>query len=110
MPGLSIRRQTHELVFPRIDPEPAIGGKRRIQQSERMREPELFQHFDLASATTSNRGRGVLADPIHSEDRSLREGRWIKRAGRVGPVMLGEPQWAVRRQGGQLVAKGSRQV
>src|SRR5437660_12398261 len=48
--GLPIRRQAHQFIFARVDPEPAVGGKCGIEQPERMRKPKLFEHFDLANS------------------------------------------------------------
>src|SRR6185437_10936441 len=87
---VTIRRESHELVFPRIHLEPAVIGKGRIQQSQRMREPDLPEQFDLPSSSDPYRGRRPLTHPVDCEDRSLRKNRRIKSAGRMRQMMFRE--------------------
>src|SRR5439155_2695231 len=58
-------------VFARIDFEPAEIGECGIEQSQRMRKFEGFQHLDLIAFAVSD-CRGIpLADTINSQNRGL---------------------------------------
>ncbi len=92
---LAVGGQPHQLVFAGIDLEAGVIGKRRIQQTERMREVDFLEDFQRLATPDGQRGGSPFADAVHGQYRSLLEGRRKKRAGGVAQVVLGEAQPAV---------------
>ena len=91
-PGLAIGCQAHDLVLARIDLEAGVVGESRIEQSQRMREVQLFQHLQaVALAIAQRRGR-PFADPVHRQDGGFLERRGEERRRRVTLVMFAEQQ------------------
>ena len=91
-PRLAVGREAHDLVFTRVDLEAGVVGKGRIEQSQRMREVQLFQHLEaVALAVAQRRGR-PLADAIHGQDGGFLERRGKERRGGMALVMLAEQQ------------------
>ena len=70
---LAVRRQPHELVFARIDLEPAVVRERRVEETERMRELLLVRDLEMVAATDTVRRGGPLTDTVHRQDRRLLE-------------------------------------
>ena len=106
----TVRRETHEFVFARVDAEAAVVRERGIDQTERMREAQLLEHLDFTSATGPDGRGGPLAHAVNRQDRRLVERRWIKRTGRVRLVMFGKKNFTVSTQPRQLGTDGFAQI
>ena len=52
---LAVGRESHHLVFARIDLEAGVVGERRIEQPERMREVQLLAHLQMIAAPEARR-------------------------------------------------------
>src|SRR6185503_10637246 len=67
----AVRRQTHELVFTRVDAKTGIVSERRIKQSQRVREVKLPEQVDpISLAHAKARGR-PLSHAVHREKSRL---------------------------------------
>jgi len=108
--GLTVGRQSHELVFARVDAEPAVGRKGRVEQPERMRKAQLLEDFHGVPLAAADGGRGPFAHSVDGQDGSFVEGGREERAGRVGLVMFGEEDRAIGAQTGEFVPDGLSQV
>ena len=107
---LAVRREAHQLVLAGVDAKTAVRRERRVEQTQRVRKVKLAQHLDAVVRASADRRRRPLTDAVHREDGGAIERRRIKRARRVGDVMLGEQDRAVGRQAVELVADGLAQV
>ena len=85
---LAVRRQPHQLVFARVDAKPAVVGERRIQQAERVREPQFVRQREAIALAVAVGRRRPFADAVERQDRGLLERRRKERARRVRLVML----------------------
>src|SRR4051812_1480484 len=92
---LPIRSEPHELIFPRVDPEPAIGGECRVKESERMRKPKFLKEPQLAARTVPDRRGGPFTDAINRQNPGFGEWRWKESTGGVRLMMLCEQDLAL---------------
>ena len=88
--------EPHHLVFVLVDREAEIGGERRVEHAERVREADLAQRASM-SVPPSARARAVpdrqrrpFADAVRGEDRGAPRRRGEERGGGVRRVVLGE--------------------
>ena len=86
--GFTIGRQTHQLIFAGINFETAQIRKGRIQQTEGMRESDLFQDFDTVVTTSADRSGRPFSNAVHGKDCRALKRRWEEGAGRMRLVML----------------------
>jgi hypothetical protein len=70
---LAVRRQAHHFVFARIDLEPGVVGEGRVQEAERVRKMQLFQHLQPMAITEADARGRPFADAVDGEDRGLLE-------------------------------------
>ena len=89
---LAVRRESHELVFARIDLESRVVRKRRIKQAERVRKVDFPLDDQLAAVPDGNGCRGPLPDAVHREHHGPVERRRIEGAGGVTQMMFGKQQ------------------
>ena len=89
---LAVGGQAHELVFAGVDLEAGVVGEGRVEQAERVREPELVRQLDPVAPADAEAGGRPLADAVEREDRRLLERRREERAGGVRLVVLGEDE------------------
>ena len=88
--GLTIRRESHQLVFARVHFEAAEVRECRIQHAERMREPQFVGELNLVPLSNAPGRSGPFTDTVHGEDRGLIKWRRKERARRVRLVMFGK--------------------
>src|SRR5262249_39887209 len=89
---LPIRGETHEFVLTAVDLEPAVVGKRGVQEAERMREPHFLIEFDRVAPTNAIGGCAPLSDAVEREDAGLFKRAWEERARGVTLVMIEEEE------------------
>ncbi len=92
----AIRGQTHHLIFTLVDGEAEIGGHRRVEEPERMREAQLTQHLYLARPVRAlmpgaDGERRPFAHAIHRDDRGFLRRRGKEGGRRMALVMLDAP-------------------
>jgi len=86
----AVRRQPHDLVFPRVHLESRVICERGIKEAERMWEMDLLAHLQQVAAPIGRRGRRPFPDAVHREHDGLLERGGEVRARRVGKMMLRE--------------------
>src|SRR5439155_19152508 len=86
--GFAVGGQTHHFVFAGVDAEAEMIGKSGIEESERMREMLLGQHFDAIAGAAADAAGGPLADTVDGENGCLIKRRWKKCRGGVRLVMF----------------------
>ena len=87
---LAVGREAHQLVLAAVHLEAAEVRERRVEEADRVREPELREHVESVAAAEADRGRRPLPHAVHREDGRLLERRRVERRRRVRLVVLGE--------------------
>ncbi len=90
VPRLAVRREAHQFVLAAVHLEPAEIGERRVEKTDRVREPQLGQHRELIPAPDPDRGGRPLSHAVHREDRGILVRRRIERRRSVRLVMFAE--------------------
>src|SRR3989338_5801472 len=73
IPGCSVGRKSHDLVFSAVHLEPEISGERGIQQSQRMRKADLVRQSNVEITSISPRRRLPFPYPVDGQHGSLRK-------------------------------------
>ena len=108
---LAVRRESHQLVFAGVHLEAGEVGERGIQQSERVREPQLAEDVELVAAADADRRGGPFADAVDRQHRRLLERRRIERRRRVRLVMFAEQDLArVARRDAPAISSASHSL
>ena len=91
----SVSGQSHDLVLVLVYCEAQVGGKRRIQHAERMRESDFAKKLDRRAAVrpplaVTDGERRPLAHAVGGQDRRARRRSGEEGRGRVRVVVAGE--------------------
>src|SRR5207244_492845 len=95
VPRHAVWRQAHNLVFARVDLESSEVSEGRVQESQRMREEDLFMHLDIVSLPYRRGSRRPLSDSVHREYYGLLKRRRKERARCMAEMVLAEEQFLV---------------
>ena len=95
IPGLPVRGQPHNLVFPGVDLKTGKIGKGGIQQTQGMRKAKFGQQIDGIIATYAPGSGGHFPTPSMVRMAARLKGRGVEGAGRMGLVMFRKQQRAV---------------
>ena len=92
---LAVRGEAHHFVLAGVDLEAREIRKRRIEQPERMRKPQLADELDFVAPADADRRGGPLAHAVHGDDGRLFERRWVERRRSVRLVVFAEQDLAL---------------
>src|SRR5690349_3146594 len=86
----AIGRQPHDFVLARIDLEPGVVGKCRVQQPDRMREWNFPERSECIAFTEPSRCGCPFAHSIHAQYSGFLIGRGEKSGGCMRLMMFAE--------------------
>src|SRR6516164_4655575 len=88
MPGLAVRGEPHQFVFPRIHLETCVVRESRIQHPQRVWESHFMTERNPVSTPDPDRAGSPFPDRIQSQDSSLFERGGEERTRGMGLVMI----------------------